>query len=106
MIEEPSGRLSWMVVIVAVVAFAVIVAGRQRDLDWLIPLGTVLLGAVLVSPAGRFLRDDDFRSRILGTQFAGQLDGRMFQMIFGVVVAAIGVFWWLLELLLAALSAE
>lgn len=94
------------VVIVGAIALAIMIVGTQRDLDWLIPIGTVLLGAVLLTPAGRFLRDDDFRSRILGTQIARQLDGRMFQMILGAAVAAIGVFWWLLELLLAALSAE
>jgi hypothetical protein len=97
--ETQSARPSWLVVIVAVAAVAIMVAGRQRDLDWLIPIGTVLLGAVLLSPVGRFLGDDDFRSRILGTQIARQLDGRTFQLIFGAAVAAIGVFWWLLELL-------
>jgi hypothetical protein len=102
----PSDRSSKLVVIVGVIALAIMILGRQSDVDWLIPSGTVLLGAVLVSPAGRFLQEDDFRTRIFGAHVAQQLGGRAFQILLGVAVAAAGVCWWLVTLLIAVLSSE
>jgi hypothetical protein len=95
-------RPTMLIVIVAGIALVLMLIGRNQNADWLIPAGAVLLGAAFVSPLGRFMQEDVFRSRIVGTHLAQQLGGRRFQITFGTAIAAAGICWWLLTLLMAA----